>query len=448
MSDYITEWLTFDSVTGVDWENPSNALLASGDGASYTLGGAEASTTSLFFKGLAAPTGVPENHRLVGVEVRAERRTSDTSGEAPRDSFWRVNLEGAFPGPERQNTTGYTLDFVSAITGGPTDLFGLSESAWTDSFGPDFRMDFQAEHLTFFNITRDVFIRNVEIRFHYEEAVTFTLTAQGISTGSPTAANATFGQAHSLTATPLLLASPSVSTATLGQIHNLTATNIVGPQYDIGSPVIGQDHLISATDLLTASPIVPTVSANITFNLLADGITTPPAITGLPTLGQVHILTAVGVSARKPTLGQATLLIGDVAFPITTGKPTLGNPVISQQHQLSAQGVSTGAPQLGTPVYSGFVSLEALEITLASPEVGQPELSFLVGLLANGITTGSPTLASPFLLLQGSQFTIEVQGVFVGDRSVQGTWIGDHNIQGTWIGNREINTIWRRVDVN
>lgn len=437
MSDYTTEWLTFDSVTGVGWTNPSNALLASGDGASYSLSQSGESTTSLFFKGLVAPTGVPANHRLVGVEVRAERRTSEVGALAPNDRWWRVNIEGIFPGPQRSSTTRYTLNFVSAIAGGPTELFGLSESSWNDRFGPDFRMDFQAQQPSF-AATRDVFIRNVEIRFHYEEAVTFTLTAQGISTGSPTASNATFGQAHNLTATPLLLASPLVSTATLDQIHNLTATNIVGPQYDIGSPLIGQNHLISATDLLTASPIVPTVPANITFNLLAGGITTPPAIMGLPTLGQVHILTAVGVSARKPTLGQATLLIGDSAFPITTGKPTLGSPVISQQHQLSAQGVSTGAPQLGTPVYSGFVSLEALGITLASPEVGQPELSFLVGLLANGITTGSPTLASPFLLLQGPQFTVEVQGVFVGDR----------NIQGTWIGNREINTIWRRVDVN
>ena len=57
--------------------------------------------------------------------------------------------------------------------------------------------------------------------------------------------------------------------------------------------------------------------------------------------------------------------------------------------------------------------------------------------------------------LSGEQFTVEVQGVFVGDRSVQVTWVGDRSVQGnwvgdrsvqvTWVGDREINNIWRRA---
>lgn len=143
------------------------------------------------------------------------------------------------------------------------------------------------------------------------------LTANDITTGTPTLASATIGQTHVLLANDITTGTPTLGTPALAITHPLLAEDITAGTPTLTAPVIGQVHVLAANDIATGAPTL-TSPALADFSgvdeLLANDILSgQPALTS-PSIGQIHVLLANGISAGVPTLGVPSVDDGTSQF--------------------------------------------------------------------------------------------------------------------------------------
>jgi len=207
---------------------------------------------------------------------------------------------------------------------------------------------------------------------------TDALTANGITTGTPTLGSPTLGQVHALTGTAITATTPVLGHPVIGQVHILTTAGIIAGAPDLGTPAIGQVHVLTATAIATGAPAV-----------------------GSPTVGQAHILTAAGIVAGAPLLGAAAIgqLHALAAVAITASSPVLGSPIIGQIHALTGTAITAGQPALDTPAIGQVHALTASGIVTGTPEAGQPVIGLVHVLVAALLLAGAPVLGAPRLFL-------------------------------------------------
>lgn len=201
---------------------------------------------------------------------------------------------------------------------------------------------------------------------------TDALTANGITTGTPT------------------LGSP-----TLGQVHALTGTAITATTPVLGHPVIGQVHILTTAGIIAGAPVLdnPALdSSSTTDSLSAAGIVTGAPTLDSPALGQIHALSVASFDAgapdiTSPTLGQAHVF---TTGGIVAGAPTLDEPDIGQAHTLAAGELTTGAPLLGAPTLAQIHALTVGELLAGIPDLERPTLH-----LGAVVTPGERTYSIP-----------------------------------------------------
>lgn len=127
-----------------------------------------------------------------------------------------------------------------------------------------------------------------------------SLTANDITTGAPSVANAALTQNHLFGPTAITTSAPSVANATLNQNHVVTATAITTAAPSVESIVLGLGYGIP--DLYTGAPSVATVA-----------------------LVQAHSLAATGITTSAPSVGTLSLISADSVVPlgIATGAPSV-----------------------------------------------------------------------------------------------------------------------------
>jgi hypothetical protein len=88
------------------------------------------------------------------------------------------------------------------------------------------------------------------------------------------------------------------------------------------------------------------------------------------------------------------------ASDITSGTPTLDQPVITRIVNLTGTDVTSGTPTLDQPVITRIVNLTGTDVTSGTPTLDQPTLAEPGGtddLTASDITSGTPTLDQPII---------------------------------------------------
>jgi hypothetical protein len=163
-----------------------------------------------------------------------------------------------------------------------------------------------------------------------------TLTATGISTGTPTVG--TPGRIQTLTATGIATGAPVVGNPTL--THEDTQNfnpGEIGVIFDIPEPQLFQHHILTASNLTFGTPEVTSVYLYNDF-LSANGVVTGAPSVPMATIGQVHVLTATGIATGAPTWTNVTLNpdMGSTAG-LTTGAPTIGVP-----EMVHVEGINVG----------------------------------------------------------------------------------------------------------
>lgn len=129
----------------------------------------------------------------------------------------------------------------------------------------------------------------------------------------------------------------------------------------------------------------------------ANGIVTGAPTLGTPVLSQLHSLSATSIVTGAPTLGTLTLtqFHSLIAVGVATGAPTLDTPTITLAGQFTANPIVTGAPTLGNPTLTQFHSIAGVAIATGAPTIGTPTLTQLHSLTTLPIVTGAPTLGNP-----------------------------------------------------
>lgn len=212
-------------------------------------------------------------------------------------------------------------------------------------------------------------------------------------TGSGTVHLASYGSA---TVTALLggwyritVTGTAASTAALSELNGNTLDGTYTNSYtgDSASGVYlrGAQFELGAA----ATQYIPTTTTAVTVGLTL----------GTPVLTQVHNLTATGLTTGSPTLGTPTVtqVQSLTATALTTASPTLGTPALVVSFHLTATGLTTGSPTLGTPVLTQVQALNATNLTTAGLTLGTPVLTQVQSLVGVALATANPTFSTPVL---------------------------------------------------
>ena len=132
-------------------------------------------------------------------------------------------------------------------------------------------------------------------------------------------------------------------------------------------------------------------------SLIAVGLVTTAPELGAPGITQNHSLTANGLTAGAATLGTPAALGEGSAAGLLIGAPTLATVTLTQMHGLSATGLIAVAPELSVATIpepdsaNGLISGDPL---LSLPTLTQNHSVISTGLAASAPTIGSPVLSS------------------------------------------------------
>jgi len=198
------------------------------------------------------------------------------------------------------------------------------------------------------------------------------------------------GTTHNLTANNITTGSPSIGTPSIGQTHVLPASNIAAGLPNLGSPSIGQTHVLSVDSLVTSFPDL-----------------------GGPLLGEIHTLLGLDIYTLSSTV-ETTLLTQTHLLDsnnVISGIPVITQPLISQSHILIANDIVTGNSLVGNPELSQGFDLVANNIYTLPSETGFPLFGQTHLLISNDIVTGSPSLSAPELL---EEFQLIADSIFSG----------------------------------
>lgn len=135
-----------------------------------------------------------------------------------------------------------------------------------------------------------------------EPDTTDELTANSITTGTPTLTSAAVGQVHALTGSALTSGTPTLTSPVLSEVVALAADNITSGTPTLTSAAVGQVHVLSAGSVTSGTPTLTTAA-----------------------IGQIHALTADGVTSGTPTLGSPEITTeGDAVAEVVTVKTGTG----------------------------------------------------------------------------------------------------------------------------
>lgn len=128
---------------------------------------------------------------------------------------------------------------------------------------------------------------------------------------------------HSLTANDITTGAPSVANAALTQNHLFGPTAITPSAPSVANTTLNQNHVVTATAITTAAPSVESI-------VLGLGYGIPDLYTGAPSVAtvalvQAHSLTATAITTGAPSVANASLVLLDAVTPlgITTGAPSV-----------------------------------------------------------------------------------------------------------------------------
>lgn len=206
------------------------------------------------------------------------------------------------------------------------------------------------------------------------------LTAQDLTSGTPTIEASTIGQTHVLTASDLVSGTPELEAATLTQVVALTAQDLTSGTPELEAATIGQTHALSVAALTAGTPEIEA-----------------------STIGQTHALTAADLVSGTPEIEAATLT-ETIIYPLTaqdivSGTPELEAASIGQEHALTSQDITAGTVEIeaATLADSGFDPLIAVDLVLSAPEIEAATLGQVHVLSVPDLVIGAPTLESPVL---------------------------------------------------
>lgn len=111
--------------------------------------------------------------------------------------------------------------------------------------------------------------------------------------------------------------------------------------------------------------------------LAANSVQAGAAELGQPSLTQAHQLAANGITAGAALLGAPTLGAAPVNVPLDAAglsglAPVLGAPALVADHVLTAAGITTPTPSLPAPSFQQLHDLTGEPIVGASPTLGVP----------------------------------------------------------------------------
>ena len=247
------------------------------------------------------------------------------------------------------------------------------------------------------------------------------LTADDLSSGTPTLDTPTLGQEHSLTASDLSTGSPTLDTPALTQVHTLAASDLATGTPILGTPTLGVSHVLTANNLTSGTPELDSPALGQVHVLTATDLATTVPLLDSPTLTQEHVLTANGLSTSAPTLDTPVLTQEHqlTADALTSGTPTLDTPTLGTSHVLAANDLTVGTPTLDSPTLAQVHILTADDLFTGSPILGTPLLGQVHVLTADDLATGLPLLGTPSLSQAGDFVTsIRIVEVLAENRSV------------------------------
>lgn len=141
------------------------------------------------------------------------------------------------------------------------------------------------------------------------------LTADDLSSGTPTLTTPAIGQIHVLNAADLSSGTPMLTVATLAQVHALFG-----------------DDITTGVPTLT----VPNLAEQASDDLTADDLDAGTPTLTSPAIGQIHALTADDITAGVPELTMPTIAESSgvdvlLADDIEAGAPILDTPALAEQ---------------------------------------------------------------------------------------------------------------------
>lgn len=228
---------------------------------------------------------------------------------------------------------------------------------------------------------------------------TYSLTATGLTGGTPALQSAALTQNHVVTASNIAGTAPTLGSPALSQNHALTANNLAGTAPTLGTPAVTLAGTLVANDITGAAPVLANAVLTQNHALTATAIGGTAATLGTPALTQNHVVTAANLTGAAPVLGTPTVVLGGtlLADNILGATPTLGSPTLTQNHALTASPLLGAAPILGSPAFGQNHLLTGSNIVGAAPQLGAPALSLPqdIALQADSIVGGYPLLGAP-----------------------------------------------------
>lgn len=175
--------------------------------------------------------------------------------------------------------------------------------------------------------------------------------------------NAASSGGDSLTAQDLTSSTPTIEQATLSQTYSLSSNEITSNVPTLTQSNISQDHSFSSQEITSGVPTIQQANASALNELTAQEITN-----GAPTfddilISQNHEFTSQGILGGAPTLDLATLAQAHIlSINDLASEPVLALTSLSQNHSLSSQGIYSGIPTVESPSLTETNQLDSQEI--------------------------------------------------------------------------------------
>ncbi len=181
-----------------------------------------------------------------------------------------------------------------------------------------------------------------------------------------------------LTADDLTSGTPTIEQSTIAQIHEITADDITSGILTIDTSGISQIHALTATELNSGTPTIDLSTIDQIQGLNADDIFSGIPTIDLPTIEQIHDLITDDLASGIPTIDLSTLSSGGVdnltADDLNSGIPTIDTPIIDQIHALIADTIFSGLPTIDSSAIAQIQELIADGIISGVPTIEQATL--------------------------------------------------------------------------
>ncbi len=128
------------------------------------------------------------------------------------------------------------------------------------------------------------------------------------------------------------------------------------------------------------------ITSDVIDDLTANDTDSGMPTVGAPVVGQEHVLTANDTDSDTPTVGIPTVGQEHALISISeviAGAPIVGTPTIAVIHNLAANNTDTDTPTVGMPVITQEHILAANNVDSGVPTVGAPTLG-IVGVTPGG----------------------------------------------------------------